>query len=70
LPRTALYPVGNFFPSSWNEVGFQSLAKGDYRLALSSWYKGKGFDLDEPMVGEDPGVEWAEWAHVNSGLPF
>lgn len=34
-----VYPAGNFFPATMNDVGFADLANGDYRLAASSPYK-------------------------------
>ncbi len=36
--QAALYPGGNFFPSSVASVGFVNLAGGDYRLSSSSPY--------------------------------
>ncbi|HMF93287.1 MAG TPA: carbohydrate-binding protein [Vicinamibacterales bacterium] len=32
------YPIANYFPASWNDVGFSNLAGGDYRLSASSPY--------------------------------
>jgi hypothetical protein len=46
-----LYPAGNHFPSSLDGVGFVNRAGGDYRLAASSAFKGKGSD------GRDPGAD-------------
>jgi Bacterial Ig-like domain (group 3) len=43
------YDAGNFFPSTWDEVGFSNAANGDYSLAATSPYKGKAAD------GSDPG---------------
>jgi hypothetical protein len=39
-----VYPSGNFFPASLNEVGFVDLSGGNYRLSASSPYKGAGTD--------------------------
>ncbi len=36
------YPLGNFFPPTWEEVGFVDLAGGDYRLAADSPLAGQG----------------------------
>jgi hypothetical protein len=49
-PGTA-YPDGNFLPTSMSDVGFVDLAGGNFRLAASSAYKGKGTD------GRDPGAD-------------
>ena len=46
----AQYPTDNYFPATLAEV-FADLPKGDYRLAASSPYKGKG--LDGKDVGAD-----------------
>src|SRR5262249_55792935 len=42
--NAAIYPPGNFFPSSLAAVGFVDLAGGNYRLAPSSAYKNAGTD--------------------------
>lgn len=34
------YPSGNFFPATFEEVGFMDLPRGDYRLASSSSFRG------------------------------
>jgi hypothetical protein len=39
-----IYPAGNFFPSSIDQVGFVNYAGGDYRLAATSPYKNAGTD--------------------------
>jgi len=41
---SANYPPDNFFPPSFDQVGFVNLAAGDYRLAPSSPYKNAGTD--------------------------
>lgn len=46
-----LYPAGNYFPVSLDAVGFVDRASGNYRLATSSPYKGKG------TGGTDPGAD-------------
>ncbi|MGE0131177.1 MAG: hypothetical protein AB7U82_24115 [Blastocatellales bacterium] len=38
------YPAGNYFISSFNEVGFADMKKGDYRLSSSSPYRSAGTD--------------------------
>ncbi|HEY7547268.1 MAG TPA: hypothetical protein VID27_20405, partial [Blastocatellia bacterium] len=47
-----LYPPGNFFTSTLDEVGFADLAKGDYRLSEKSRYKSAGTDGRD--IGCDP----------------
>src|SRR5207244_2230219 len=44
---------GNSYPSSWQTVGFVDFAGGNYQLAASSSYKGKGAN------GTDPGADIA-----------
>jgi len=39
-----IYPAGNLFPSSIDQVGFVNYAAGDYRLAANSPYKNAGTD--------------------------
>ena len=45
------YPADDYFPASQDAVGFVNLAMGDYHLAPSSPYKGKGSD------GKDVGAD-------------
>lgn len=45
------FPPGNEFVSSMNEVGFADAANGDYRLAATSRFAGKGRD------GKNPGAD-------------
>ncbi|MGE3841300.1 MAG: hypothetical protein AB7I50_06905 [Vicinamibacterales bacterium] len=45
------YPPGNWFPENDAEVGWVDPASGDYSLAASSPYKGRGSN------GSDPGVD-------------
>jgi hypothetical protein len=45
------YPTGNFYPASLADVGFTSLAGGDYRLSPSSIYRLAGTD------GKDVGAD-------------
>jgi hypothetical protein len=47
-----LYPPGNFFPKTLNEVGFIDAAAGNYRLASSSRLRKAGSD------GGDIGVDF------------
>jgi hypothetical protein len=47
--RAALYPPGNFFPGSLDEVGFANRAGGDYRLRDGRRYRGG--------MERDPGVD-------------
>lgn len=47
----SLYPAGNQFPETLNDIGFLDLAAGDYRLSSTSAYKGKGTN------GLDPGCD-------------
>lgn len=46
-----LYPARNFFPATFNEVGFVDYADGDYRLSTRSPYKNAGTD------GKDIGAD-------------
>jgi hypothetical protein len=48
------YPDGNFFPASFDEVGFVDLAGGDYELSPTSPHVAVGTD------GKDPGVDWKQ----------
>jgi hypothetical protein len=45
------YPPGNFFPGDAQQVRFENLAGGDYRLAADSPYRGRASD------GSDPGAD-------------
>ena len=40
--KASLYPADNFFPATYDAVGFVDRAAGNYRLAPSSLYKGAG----------------------------
>ena len=40
--KASLYPADNFFPATYDAVGFVDRAGGNYRLAPSSLYKGAG----------------------------
>jgi len=44
--NAALYPPGNFFPASLEDVGFMDRASGDYRLAASSRYRRSRVGVD------------------------
>ncbi len=45
------YPTGNYYPLSFDAVGFANRAAGDYRLTSTSPYKNKGTD------GKDVGAD-------------
>jgi Malectin domain len=47
-----IYPAGNYFPGTVSSVGFTAPASGDYSIAPSSSYAGRGND------GTNPGVDW------------
>jgi len=49
--QASLYPPRNFFPATWDDVGFEDLEGGDYRLAPSSPLAGQAND------GSDPGAD-------------
>jgi len=51
--RPELYPSGNFFPASVEQVGFVSPQDGNYRLAASSSYRHAGPDGREPGADLD-----------------
>ena len=40
--KASLYPADNFFPATYDAVGFVDRAGGNYRLAPSSPFKGAG----------------------------
>ena len=44
----ASYPIGNFFPTDLNAVGFVNAAGSDYHLTASSPYKNRGTDDTDP----------------------
>ncbi len=46
------YPIGNFFPSSMDGVGYMDLAGGNYQLSTASLYKYAGTD------GKDIGADY------------
>ena len=45
------YPAGNFFPNTYNDVGFIDYSNGNYQLSFNSPYKNKASD------GTDPGAD-------------
>jgi hypothetical protein len=45
------YPPGNYFPSSFEAVGFADYGRGNWRLGIRSPYRGKATN------GKDPGVD-------------
>jgi hypothetical protein len=66
LPYVSFYPQGNFVgetgPASLDLVGFVRLAGGDYRLAPSSPFKGRGTD------GKDVGVDFDALEKATAGV--
>jgi hypothetical protein len=46
-----MFPTGNFYPASLNDVGFVDLTNGNYRLSSTSIYKAAGTD------GKDLGAD-------------
>ena len=61
--NAAHYPVGNFFPTSLDAVGFVDRARGDSRLSNSSPYKRRGSD------GKDVGVDFDALAAAMATTP-
>jgi hypothetical protein len=59
------YPGGNFFPASYDEVGFINCnggLDGDYRIRSSSPYKGEGTD------GTDIGAHFTRVVEATQGV--
>jgi hypothetical protein len=50
----AVYPPGNYFPATLNEVGFIDPATGRYRLSSTSSYRGAGINGQDPGIGPGP----------------
>src|SRR6185369_12804478 len=51
--KSAEYPSGNAFPATWDAVGFEDLAGGNF--SVHGTYEGKGADLDAiEDAREDP----------------
>jgi hypothetical protein len=48
-----VYPSGNFFPDSLDQVGFVDYRKGDYRLSKSSPFRLRASDRKDPGVDLD-----------------
>jgi hypothetical protein len=61
----SLYPGNNFFPATYDQVGFVNLAGGDYHLSSSSPYKGAATDGTD--VGANVDAVNAATAGVVSG---
>jgi hypothetical protein len=61
--QSALYPKKNFFPRSFEEVGFIDLAEGNYRLAATSAYKNAG------VKGKDVGADLDAIEAARNGAP-
>src|SRR5262249_15966685 len=57
------YPPDNFFPPSFDQVGFTNLAGGNYRLASASPYKNAGTD------GKDIGCDIDALIAAQSSTP-
>ena len=47
------YPGGNFFPKSFDDVGFADYHRENWRLAPKSEYRGKATDRKDPGVNFD-----------------
>jgi len=62
--QSALYPSDNFFPETFDLVGFMDRAGGNYRLAPSSPYKNAGTD------GKDIGCDLDILNLAISGAPI
>src|SRR5262249_49661065 len=60
---SADYPPDNFFPPSFDQVGFTNLAGGNYRLASASPYKNAGTD------GKDIGCDIDALIAAQSSTP-
>jgi hypothetical protein len=58
----SIYPVGNYYPVTANDVGFNNYVSGDYSLSPSSPFKGKATD------GKDPGVDFATLRALLTGV--
>ncbi len=61
------YPLGNFFPSSTDQVGFVNVAGGDYRLAANSPFKNAGTDSKDLGANLTTGQSTASVAPPPSG---
>ncbi|MDQ6887066.1 MAG: Ig-like domain-containing protein [Gemmatimonadota bacterium] len=57
-----LYPAGNFYPATSNDVGFANYAGGDYRLTSASPYRSAGTD------GRDVGADIAAVELATAGV--
>ncbi len=65
--NASIYPAGNFFPSSLDDVGFVNRGAGDYRLASSSPYHNAATDGTD--VGANINALEASTEGVISGIP-
>ncbi len=63
----AIYPAGNYFPATMNDVGFVDLANRNYRLASGSIYKNAGTDGKD--IGADIDVLTAALGGTPTPLP-
>lgn len=50
----AVYPTGNYFPSTIAEIGWTSASTGNYKLISTSTYKGNGVNGADPGIGAGP----------------
>ena len=50
----AVYPTGNYFPSTVAEIGWTSPSTGNYKLTSTSTYKGTGINGADPGIGAGP----------------
>jgi hypothetical protein len=64
---SGLYPPGNWFPATLNDVGFVNLAAGDYHLGTQSPFRNAGTDGKD--VGADINSVLAATAGVTTNAP-
>lgn len=58
--QSPLYPTGNYFPGTLDEIGFTDRDNGNYRLSAASPFRNRGTN------GRDPGVDLDE---LNAAQP-
>ncbi|HEV2705050.1 MAG TPA: hypothetical protein VGV59_03950 [Pyrinomonadaceae bacterium] len=56
------YPTGNLYPAQFSKQNFADRARGNYRLAASSPYRGRGTD------GRDPGCDFDALEAATAGV--
>ncbi|MFN7948939.1 MAG: hypothetical protein U0Z53_26535 [Blastocatellia bacterium] len=59
--KSSLYPAGNYFPATLDDIGFVSRSTGNYRLSSASPYRNGGTD------GKDPGVDFDALNNAQTG---